>query len=89
MVFLTAFHKVSSHQTRDLEFFADSSSIPWNPLTIFRPDLIATVPQRPSFTLRTALSAILLVSDLCVFDEAMIPSRDLHNICQIACEWSV
>ena len=38
-----ASHKVSSHQ-RDLECFADSSSIPWNPPTIFRPDLIATVP---------------------------------------------
>ena len=36
MVFWTAFHKVSSHQTIDLESFADSSNIPWNPPTIVR-----------------------------------------------------
>ena len=40
-----AFHEVSSHQTRNLECFADSSSIPWNPPTIFRPDLNATVSR--------------------------------------------
>ena len=38
---------VSSHQTRDLEYFADSSYIPWNPPTIFHPDLIATTLQMP------------------------------------------
>ena len=56
-------------QTRDLECFADSSNIPWNPPTIFHPDLIATVPQMSLLlTLRTALSAISLVSDLCGVD---------------------
>ena len=42
---------VFSHQTRDLVCFADSSDIPWNPPTIFRPDLSATIPQMslPSF----------------------------------------
>ena len=62
MVLRTTFHKVSSHQTRDLECFADSSSIPWNPPTIFRPDLIATVP-RMSLPQFCALSAIPFVSD--------------------------
>ena len=42
MVLRTASHKMSSHQTRDLECFADSSNIPWNPPTIRCPDLIAT-----------------------------------------------
>ena len=36
---------LSSRQTRDLECFADSSNIQWNPPTIFHPDLIATVLQ--------------------------------------------
>ena len=34
-----------NNRARDLECFADSSSIPWNPPTIFSPDLIPTVPQ--------------------------------------------
>ena len=55
---------VSSHQTRDLECVADSSNTPWDPPTILCPDLTAT----PSFTLRTALSAIPVVSDLCGVD---------------------
>ena len=60
----TASHNVSSHQTRDLECFADSSDIPWNPPTIFHPDLTATVPHMSlSVTLRTALSAIPIVYD--------------------------
>ena len=58
-----------SHQTKDPEYFADSSNIPRNPPTIFHPDLIATVPQMsPRFSLRTALSVILFVSDLCGVD---------------------
>ena len=41
----------------------------WNLPTIFHPDLIATIlPDVPSFTLRTALSAIPFVSDLCGVD---------------------
>ena len=35
-----------SHQTRDLECFADRHSIPWNLLTNFHSDLIATIRQR-------------------------------------------
>ena len=62
MVAQNVFHRASSHQTRDLECFADSSHIPWNPPTNFHPDVIA------SFTLRTALSATPLVSDLCGVD---------------------
>ena len=61
MGFRTAFHVVSSHQTRDLECFADSSNIPWNPACNNTADV-------PSFTLRTALSAIPFVSDLCGVD---------------------
>ena len=47
--FRTAFQMVSSDQTRDLECFADSSSIPWNPPTIHYPDLIATNRRCPFF----------------------------------------
>ena len=54
---------VSSHQIRDPEYFADSSNILWNQPTIDYPDRTATADVT-SFTLRTAHSAIPLVSDL-------------------------
>ena len=63
MVLRTAVRKVSSHQTRDLDCFADRYSIPWNLSTIVHPDLIATILQ-PSLILRTVLSAIPFVADL-------------------------
>ena len=44
-----------------LERFADSRNIPWNPPTTFR--LVKATREVPSFILRTALSAIPLVSD--------------------------
>ena len=60
---------VSSHQTRDLECFADSSSVPWNPPTIFHPDLIGnSTADVSSLAPRAALSAIPFVSDLCGVD---------------------
>ena len=43
--FRTAVHFSSSHQITDLWRFADSSNTPWNPPTIFHPDLIATILQ--------------------------------------------
>ena len=46
---------VFSHQTRDPEYFADSSGIPWNPPTIHCPDLIATAPQVSLLSLFTLL----------------------------------
>ena len=62
-------HMVSSHRTRDLECFAESNNTPWNPPTIHCPDRTAIAPQMfPSFSLRTALSAIPCVSDLCGVD---------------------
>ena len=57
-----------SHQTRDLECFTDRYSIPWKLPTNFHLDPIATSAEVPSFTLRTALSAIPSVSDLCGVD---------------------
>ena len=67
--FRTAFHMVSSQLTRDLECSAESSSTPWNPPTILlsRHDCNSTADV-PSWTLRTALSAIPFVSDLCDVD---------------------
>ena len=47
---------------RGLERFADNRNIPWNPPTTFRPIVTATT-EVPSFSLRTALSAIPFVSD--------------------------
>ena len=69
MVFRTAFHEVSSHQTRGLERFADSSNNSMESAHHFlsRPDCNNTA-EVPSFTLRTALSAIPFVSDLCGVD---------------------
>ena len=45
-VFQNASRMEFSHQTWDLESFADRWSIPWNLPTIFHPDLIATKQQR-------------------------------------------
>ena len=66
-----------------LQYFADSSSIPWNPPTIHCPDLIATIPQMSILSLcATALSAIPFVSDLCGVDVQWFQdnsSQDLPN----------
>ena len=51
MVFRTAFHWVSFHQTRDLECFADRYNVPRNPPTNFHQDLIATILQMPLLSL--------------------------------------
>ena len=59
MVARNVFHRASSHQIIDLCRFADGCHIPWNLPTNFHLDLIAAIQQEvPSFTLRTALSAI-------------------------------
>ena len=64
MVLRTAFHKVSSHQTRDLEHLAESNSIPQNRPTIFHQSHIATILQMfLPLKLSAALSAIPFVSD--------------------------
>ena len=76
MVRRIAFHRVSSHQTRGLEHFADRCNIPWNLPTIFHPSLTATMQQTfLLFTLRTALSAIPFVSDLCGVDVQWFQER--------------
>ena len=49
MALQIAFHMVFSHLPGDLERFADSSGILWNPPTIFRPDLIVTAQQAIPF----------------------------------------
>ena len=55
-----------------------------------RPDYNCTA-EVPSFTLRTALSAIPLVSDRCGVDVQWFSRRDLHMLCQIPrncqCKW--
>ena len=48
----------------------------------FRPDCNNTA-EVPSFTLRTALSAIQFVSDLCGVDVQMISRKDLHRLCKL------
>ena len=46
MVLQNVFRMESSHQTRDLDCFADRYCIPWNLPTNFHPDLIATIRHR-------------------------------------------
>ena len=54
---------------RSLERFADNRNIPWNPPTTFRPNQIVTATTEvPSFSLRTALSAIPFVSGRWIVD---------------------
>ena len=82
--FRTAFHMVSSRQTRDLECFADSSSIPWNPPTIRYPDRTAKAPQ---MSLLLSLCALLFQQShlflICVvltyYDSRIVPRKT----CQI------
>ena len=83
MVHRIASHKVSSHQTRDLVCFADSSNIPWNPPTIFHPDQIATVPQMSLLSLYALLSQQSHLFPICValtYNDSRIV---LHRMCQI------
>ena len=72
-------HVGSSRQTRDLESFAHRYSIPWNLPHQFssRPDR-NNMAEVPSFTLRTALSAIPLVSDLCGVEVQWFQERSSH-----------
>ena len=51
----------------------------------FRPDCNKTA-EVPSFNLRTALSAIPFVSDLCGVD-VQYSRRDLHKLCQSPRNW--
>ena len=93
MVHWSASHKVSSHQTRDLVYFADSSNTPWNPPTIFHPDLIATVPPMSLLLLCALLSQQSHVFPICAVLTINDSRKDLHNICQILgkcqCKWLV
>ena len=91
MVFRTASYWVSSHQTRDLECFANSSNIPWNPPTIFHPDLIATILQTSCLLFCVPLFQQYHSFLICValtYNDSRI---DLHKICQILgncqCKW--
>ena len=69
MVLQIAFHKVSSHLPRGLGHVASDSNIPYHQPTTFssKPDCNST-GDVPSFILRTALSAIPFVCDLCGVD---------------------
>ena len=76
MVAQKDFQKASSHQITDMWRFAHRCNIPWNLPTNFHLDSIATILQRRlSLTLRTALSAIPLVSDLCGVDVQWVPGK--------------
>ena len=64
MVLRIAFQKVFSRLPRDLENLADRNSIPENQLTTFHPiPDCSNTAEVPSFTLRTALSAMPFVPD--------------------------
>ena len=74
MVVQNISHMGSSHQIRDLERFAERKKHSMESAHQFssRPDCSNTA-EVPSFTLRTALSAIPFVSDLCGVDVQIIP----------------
>ena len=63
------------HQTRDLERFADrTASMESAHQFSSRPDCNNTA-EVPSFTLRTVLSTVPFVSDLCGVRRTMIPGK--------------
>ena len=89
--FRTAFNMVSSHQTRDLECFADSSNTPWNPPTIHYPDLISTILQKYLLSLCALLSQQSHLFPICVALACNGSKKIPHKTCQIPrncqCKW--
>ena len=76
MVLRTASHLVSSQQTKDPEYFADSSSIPRNPPTNLYPDLIA---QK---------SHVFLIGVVLTYnDSRIIPRKTCHILRNCQCKW--
>ena len=73
----------SSHQTRDLECFADRKSIPWNLPTNFHPDLIATILQKCLLSLCALLFQQSHLFPICVVSTYNDSRKDLHRLCQI------
>ena len=79
---------VSSHQTRDLECFADSSGIPQNPRTIRYPGLMTTIPQMSLLSLCALLFLQSHLFLICVAlkynDSRIIPRKtcQIRRICQ-------
>ena len=91
MVRRIAFCMVSSHQTRDLECFADSSNIPWNLPTNFHSDLIAKIQQMSLLSLcgpPFLQSHLFLICVALTYNDSRIT---LHRTCQILwicqCNW--
>ena len=84
--FIRCFH----HLPRGLGHFENNNSIPQNQPTIFRPSLMATILQTfLLFILRTALSAILFVSDRWSVDVQWFhdtSSQDLPNYNELSQE---
>ena len=81
--FRTAFNMLSSHQTRDLECFADSSNTPWNPPTIHCPDRTAIAPQMSLLSLCARLSQqshLFLNGEVLTYNDSMM---NLHKLCHI------
>ena len=84
MVAQNVFQRASSPQIIDLWRFADRCNIPWNLRANFHSDLISTMRQEvPSFTLRTALSAIPFVSDLCGVDVQWFQERSSTGFAEV------
>ena len=87
MVHRNASHKVSSHQTRDLVWFADSSNIPWNAPTMFHPDQIATVLQKSIPQSGASLSQqsnLFPIGEVLTYNDS---KKGLSRICQILGNW--
>ena len=83
-----AFHMVSSHQTRDLECVAGSSSTPWNPPTNLCPDGIAIAPQMSLCALLFRQSHVFLICVVLTYNDSRIIPRKTCQIprnCQ--CKW--
>ena len=80
MVSRIAFHVVSAQQTRDLQCFADSNSIPWNPPTIRYPDRTAIAPQMSLLSLCALLFRQSHFSDLCGVDVQWFQERSSNAL---------
>ena len=74
-------------ETRDLECFANSSSIPSNPPTIRYPDWTAIAPQMSLLSLCAMLFQQTHLFLICVALTCNDSRRDLNKLCQIQRNW--
>ena len=91
MVSQNVFHRTSSQQIKDVEYFADRCNILWNLPTKFHLDPIATILQRCILFLHALLFQQCHLFLICMVWTCNDSKKDLHKLCQVQrncqCKW--